>query len=143
MRYDETTGNFIDDGPSMPSNPYYQEEYQYGQQPYPSPGETGQHSNPLPIGILIVAFVLGIVCERIGIPEKLIGMLPHFGNTRKESVMEASPGNDGGTARGSSRLIITCYKCHSQLDASELQHLQSFDCVCPHCNTDLHVEQGF
>ena len=35
---------------------------------------------------------------------------------------------------------IICCVCSSRLDASHLRHLRSFDCSCPNCGSNLHVE---
>lgn len=35
---------------------------------------------------------------------------------------------------------IICCVCNARLDASHLRHLRSFDCSCPNCGSNLHVE---
>lgn len=137
MRYDEETGILIDDGEDPAPMPCQRGD-QGGQKPEPLGA-----NHVLSWGLLALAFVLGMICENAGLSDKLHNFLRLSDHSQESSIEDEMVVQDWRSYGECNRLIIACSRCNAQLDASELQHLQTFDCVCPDCGAHLHVEQSF
>lgn len=142
MRYDEETGNMIDDDPN-PMSASHQAERCHRQQPgFPSRHE-GAHGNSHHWGALALAFALGMSFAQFGGLDKLVSAFEALGDVSENASMEEAVADEVGEPMTHTRLIISCSHCGAQLDATKLQHLESFDCTCPLCGTALHVQQAF
>lgn len=135
MRYDENTGNMVDDDQFPASTPCWNEGMPVQDLP---PGETDAHGKIPTSGALALAFVLGISFSQLGWFDKLFEVF--WGDTPKEApIVESVPGESAEDMR-SHRLIVTCCQCQAEFDATEFQHLETFDYYCPRCGTHLQVE---
>ena len=69
-----------------------------------------------------------------------------FTSMTDEGVSSEKSSNEDHTSRiesnQSATWTIICCVCNARLDASHLQHLRSFDCICPNCGSNLHVENN-
>ena len=139
MRYDEETGDMIGDDYSYVSTPYGSRCPSFASRRR-SPDWHEKLSGAFNYMMFAVACVLiGGAVGKYRPQDRIEGWWRSFSAnhiSREDSRVEEET-----VTPQEVRLVVICCVCKAELDATHLQHLSSFDGVCPCCRTQLHVEQ--
>ncbi len=139
MHYDEATGDMIGDDYSYTSTPYRSE--------YPSCSSRRRSSEwRAKLSSIFRYLLLAVACYFIGgfigkyrPQEKIEQWLKSFSANHISG--EEVSASEETVSLHEARLTVTCWRCNTELDATHLRHLTSFDGVCSCCHAQLHVEQ--
>lgn len=144
-RYDEETGDMWDDG--APQSPTFPGTRCGGGQS----GGTSSSNHVFDTILCYAGIALAIFggCAYLS-SHDVFGRIEDRAKGRASPQMvrqdarsgKAKSDNGGGSlpASGAGTMVIArCCVCQAQLDITNLMHLHSFDCICPKCNSRLHV----
>ena len=134
MHYDEATGDMIGDDDSYMSAPYRSEC---------SPNASVWRER---ISGIIKYLLLLVACWFIGRyigecrpQDKIEEWWRSFSANHISS--EEQRAQEDAASQEEDRFFVICWRCNAKLDATHLKHLDSFDGVCPCCNTECHYER--
>ena len=137
MRYDEITGDIVDDDDA--STPYRSEYSSYvsRRRSFDWREKLSRIFNY--IVFAAACFFIGGFIGKYRPQDKIEEWWRSFSTNHISR--EGSGINEDTTRPQEARYTVICWSCNAELDATHLRHLSSFNGVCPLCNAQLHVEQ--
>lgn len=139
MHYDEATGDMIGDDDSYMSTPYRSEYSSYASGRGSSDWREKLSSVFTYVGYAVACVLIGAFIGKYRPQDKIEEWWKTFSAnhiTREDSGVKEETARPPET-----RLTVTCWRCKTELDATHLKHLMSFDGECSCCRAQLHVEQ--